>query len=73
MLSHFPTVTQSTGFQPEHLLTAHSSVLYKECQEHQGWCHTRHNTAQEQNHRFHGEWKAYHSQGAYTEAGTHRF
>ena len=27
MLTHFPTVTQSTGFQPEPLLTAHCSKL----------------------------------------------
>ena len=27
MLAHFPTVTQSTGFQPEPLLTAHPSLL----------------------------------------------
>ena len=27
MLSHFPTVTQSTGFQPEPLLTTHCSLL----------------------------------------------
>ena len=27
MLAHFPTVTQSTGFQPESLLTTHCSLL----------------------------------------------
>ena len=27
MLAHFPTVTQSTGFQPEPLLTTHCSLL----------------------------------------------
>ena len=27
MLSHFPTVTQSTGFQPEPLLITHSSLF----------------------------------------------
>ena len=27
MLTHFPTVTKSTGFQPEPLLTAHCSLL----------------------------------------------
>ena len=47
--------------------------FYKECQEHQGRCHTRHNTAHEQSNRFQSGRKAYLSQGAYTEAGTHRF
>ena len=42
----------------------HRWGLYKECQEHQGWCHTRHNTAQEQSHRFHSGRKAFISQGA---------
>ena len=31
MLSHFPTVTQSAGFQPEQLITAHSSLLSAHC------------------------------------------
>ena len=31
MLAHFPTVTKSAGFQPEPLLTAHSSLLIAHC------------------------------------------
>ena len=31
MLTHFPTVTQSAGFQPEPLLTTHCSLLTAHC------------------------------------------
>ena len=31
MLTHFPTVTQSTGFQPEPLLTTPCSLLIAQC------------------------------------------